>query len=149
MLSKPEIYSACLNQLENKISDLKRTFQEITEEAKTDSKSSAGDKHETSRAMMQMEQEKISRQIENTIEQKNHLEKINNGQSTEKIINGSLILTDHGYFFLSIGMGKIMLNNMPVFVLSPESPLGEKLLGLKRNDSVTMNDKKYLIINFW
>ena len=146
MLSKSKVYSSCINLVTDKIAASKRAFKEITEEAKTDSKSSAGDKHETSRALMQIEQEKISRQLQNIIDQKKQLEKINIDQQSEKIISGSLILTNQGCFFLSVGIGKIMVNDTPVFVLSPSSPLGAKLTGLKKGDSTTINGTNYIIV---
>ena len=146
MLLKSKVYSCCINLIADKITASKKAFKEITEEAKTDSKSSAGDKHETSRALMQIEQEKISRQLQNIIDQKKQLEKINIDQQSEKIISGSLILTNQGYFFLSVGIGKIMVNDTPVFVLSPSSPLGAKLTGLKKGDSTTINGTNYIIM---
>lgn len=146
MLSKSMVYNSCIKSVSDKITAAGKAFKEITEEAKTDSKSSAGDKHETSRALMQMEQEKISRQLQNMIDQKKQLEKINIDQHSEKIITGSLILTNQGYFFLSVGLGKITVKDTPVFVLSSGSPLGAKLTGLKKDDSTTINGTNYIII---
>ena len=146
MLSKSMVYSSCIKSVSDKITASGKAFKEITEEAKTDSKSSAGDKHETSRALIQMEQEKISRQLQNGIDQKKELEKINIDQNSERIIPGSLILTNQGYFFLSVGLGKITVNDTTVFVLSSGSPLGAKLTGLKKGDSIIMNGTNYIIM---
>ena len=147
MLIKSKVYNSCINLITDKITASNRAFKEITEEAKTDSKSSAGDKHETSRALMQIEQEKISRQLQNMLDQKKQLEKIKIDQQSDKIIPGSLILTNQGYFFLSVSIGTIAMDDTRVFVLSSSSPLGAKLIGLKKGDSTDINGTKYIIMD--
>jgi hypothetical protein len=145
MLNKEKVYNACLGFLNSKIFELKKALKELTEEAGSDSKSSAGDKHETSRAMMQIEQERIIRQKEKFEEQLAQLEKMNLKTIPEKIVPGSLILTTQGYFFLSIALGKIEVEGTTIYVLSPASPLGAKLSGLKKGDAVKVNNAKYEI----
>jgi transcription elongation GreA/GreB family factor len=145
MIAKKEVYNAVLNSLSDKLSELKMALFEITEEAKTDSKSSAGDKHETSRAMMQNEQEKIIRQMEMLTEQLNQMQRINVDAHSERIVAGSLIKTNNGYFFLSVPLGKITVQNIPVFVLSPTSPLGKLLIGLTKEQSTVVNGIAYII----
>ncbi len=107
---------------------------ELEEGAQNDSKSSAGDKHETARAMVQIEQEKIGRQVQDLLIQKTQLEK-----------GGSLIKTDRGYLFLSVPLGKIMVENTSVTVISPQSPLGKKLQGLKAGEKTDINDISYSV----
>lgn len=145
MFSKQEVYHTCFNLLEDKIAALKKSFRDITEEAETDSKSSAGDKHETSRAMMQMEQEKISNRLNRVLEEKVRLEKINTDRQPERIIPGSLIETDKGWFFLAVSLGKVIVSGTPVFVLSPASPLGTRLMGLKAGEAAVINGVTYLV----
>ena len=62
MLLKQNIYSQCLLILNQKIEELNSALATATESANNETKSSAGDKHETARAMMQLEQEKLSLQ---------------------------------------------------------------------------------------
>jgi transcription elongation GreA/GreB family factor len=149
MITKKEVYNAVLNSLSHKLSELKMALFEITEEAKTDSKSSAGDKHETSRAMMQNEQEKIIRQMEMLTEQLNQLQRINVDAPSERIFAGSMIKTNNGYFFLSVPLGKITVQNITVFVLSPTSPLGKLLIGLTKGQSASVKGVKYVVEEVW
>ncbi|MEP7169012.1 MAG: hypothetical protein ABI855_06530 [Bacteroidota bacterium] len=142
---KQNVYDCCMKQLDDKIEMLKTALHELKEGAENDSKSSAGDKHETARAMMQLEHEKISRQHDETYRQKNELEKIVTQTVSEKIIKGSLIKANDNYFYLSIALGKINVHGVPVIVLSSQSPLGQKMAGLKKGDSVDMNGIHYVI----
>src|SRR5437868_9174018 len=95
--------------------------------------------------MMQIEQEKLGKQLKEIFDQRTELEKTDISKHFSHVTKGSLIKTDKGYFFLSIGLGKIIVEKETVFIISPRSPLGTKLLGKKENDSVEMNGVKYVI----
>ena len=117
----------------------------VTESSNNETKSSAGDKHETARAMMQLEQEKLGKQLKEIEEQKTELVKLDISKTPSLIARGTLIQSDKGFLFLSIGLGKIVVHGEPVFAISPQSPLGLKLLGKKEKDIVEMNEVKYTI----
>lgn len=145
MQFKQKIYDTCLQVVNDKIQNFQNTLNDLSEGAKNDSKSSAGDKHETARAMMQLEQEKISKQLDETLSQKAILQKMDVHVKSNHIQNGSLIKTNHGYLFLSIALGKIKTDKTDVIVLSAASPLGVKLLGKEVNSFVEINTAKYII----
>ncbi|MEO5572520.1 MAG: hypothetical protein ABIT08_10335 [Bacteroidia bacterium] len=145
MTFKQKIYADCLQLINEKIRSLREALHDLKTGAENDAKSSAGDKHETSRAMMQLEYEKINRQLDELLRQKNGLEKIDIGQVSPKIINGSLIKTNNGYLFLSVAIGKITVDDKIVMVVSSQSPVGLKILGKKTGDTVEVNKIKYLI----
>jgi hypothetical protein len=65
MLTKKIVFEAALESLNEKQTRLESAFDDAQNALNDDSKSSAGDKHETSRAMVQLEQEKLSSQLEN------------------------------------------------------------------------------------
>ena len=115
------------------------------EGAKSDSKSSAGDKHETSISMMQLEQEKVRKQLNEALEQKAELDKININVNNNRIAKGSLVKANNMFLFISIALGKITIDNKQIIILSSQSPLGIKLMGKQKNDSVEINGIKYLI----
>jgi hypothetical protein len=141
---KRKLFSACMALLDEKIKGLYTALDDLTAGAETDSKSSAGDKHETSRAMMQIEHENLSRQLDGLLKEKNELAGIDIGRS-EFIRKGSLIKTNYGYIFLSVALGKITVDAENVITLSPQSPLGKKLLNHSEGDTVETNGIKYEI----
>ncbi|HXU25982.1 MAG TPA: hypothetical protein VN698_02030 [Bacteroidia bacterium] len=145
MQLKEKIYAACLQVVNEKIQALQSTLQELGEGAISDGKSSAGDKHETARAMMQLEQEKISRQLDELLVQKTVLQKIDATLKSWQITKGSLIKTNKGYLFLSVPLGKISVDGTDVIILSPQSPLGLKLMGLQAKSSTEINAVTYLV----
>jgi hypothetical protein len=147
MSFKQKVYQQYLILINEKILSLKKILDELSDSAKNETKSTAGDKHETSLAMLQIEQENTRKKYIDATEQKLQLEKIDIAQYTGKIIKGSLIKTNHGFLFLSIASGKIIIDNLEIIALSPQSPLGNKLLGLQKNDTVEMNRLQYIILN--
>lgn len=143
--SKQKIYSACLEILERKIANLRESFQSLSEAVSNETKSSAGDKHETSRAMMQLEQEKIGKQISEALTLKKELLEIDVNQSYHGINRGSLVKTDRGFLFVGPGLGKVSVNDETIITVSVQSPLGMKLIGKEKGDIVEMNGAKYFI----
>jgi transcription elongation GreA/GreB family factor len=147
MLNKQEILSACSAVLEEKIQALRSSLNELESDSQNDSKSSAGDKHETARAMMQLEQEKLSVQLRELLGQKVTLESIDPSIHPSEIIKGSVVLTDRGILFIGIALGKIVAGNATIVCISPVSPLGALLLGKKSGDLISVNNTSYIIKN--
>jgi hypothetical protein len=95
--------------------------------------------------MMQLEHEKISRQLAETLRQKNDLEKIVTTAVSPGIASGSLIKANNMYFFLGIALGKINVEDKEVIAFSLHSPLGQKMAGLKAGDAPSVNGIRYVI----
>lgn len=145
MSFKIKLYNACIQQLDEKISHLQAALNDLTEGAENDSKSSAGDKHETSRAMMQIEYEKISRQLSDAFSQKATIEQIDVTKQSAVVQTGSLIKTNRGYLFMSVALGKMNVDGTEAITLSVQSPLGQKLSGLKAGNVAEINGIQYII----
>ncbi len=120
-------------------------MEEITASANADSKSSAGDKHETTRAMMQLEQEKLGKQVMEAVDQITEFDKIDFTKTSTTVTQSSLVETDKGYFFIAGSIGKITVRDTTVFVISAKSPLALALAGAQPNTSVTFNGVLYHI----
>lgn len=147
MTFKEKVYESYLQILEDKIQLFQTNLNDLRESSSNETKSTAGDKYETAIAMLHIEQENTNQQLKEALKQKILFSKIDPHVSTSKIINGSLIKTNKGYFFLSIALGKIIVDSTMIIALSPHSPLGQKLMGLKANDAAEMNGTRYIIEN--
>jgi hypothetical protein len=145
MSFKEEIYKACENHVNNRINFLQKILNDLKDGAQNDAKSSAGDKHETSLSMMQLEQEKVRKQLNEAQEMNAILEKINPKIVSIKINKGSLIKTNIGYFYIAVALGKLKVGNEEIYSISLQSPMAKKLLGLSLNDQTEMNSKKIII----
>jgi hypothetical protein len=148
MYSIEQVHKACIKEINERILFYKKLMSDLNQGAQNDSKSSAGDKHETARAMMQLEQEKIGKQLLEAEEISNTLSKIETRISSKYIGIGCLVKTNFGYFYIAVPLGKLIIDKQEVYVLSPKSPLGLKLTGLETNSKFEINSRKYIIESF-
>lgn len=144
-LVKQQIVEFSRRQLDERITEVEKQGKSLQEGVAGESKSSAGDKHETARAMMNLEQEKLGRQYQELLNMKEVFEKIDFHSRSSAVKLGSLIITNKGKFLLSIGWGKVVIQNEDVLLLSSQSPLGEVLLGKTVGDKIQMNTNQYII----
>ncbi len=131
--------------LETKINGLQQHLNDLKESTANETKSTAGDKYETARAMLQIEQDNTRRQLQEVLEQQSIFTAIDIAISSNEIIRGSLVKTNKGYLFISVALGKIMVDGTTVVALSPQSPLGKQLMGLRVNDAASINNLAYAI----
>ena len=138
---KEEICKSVLIMLEQKIKIAKESISCIQEARNNETKSSAGDKYETSRAMMQAELDKQNILLQQFIQQKNVFLKIQKTKPSEKIDFGSWVETNQGNYLIAIGIGKVR----DAFVISLASPLGMALKGQRIGDKTSFQNKEYKI----
>jgi len=120
-------------------------ISDLAQDAQNDAKGSAGDKHETALSMMHLEQEKLNQKLAEIIEQKNVVDKIDADVIHIKVALGSLVQTNDMLFYISAALPKIQLENKTIIAVSPQSPLGSKLLGKSIGDAVLINTNRFQI----
>lgn len=143
---KKQLLVKCFSFVEER----EKTIQEIIlsnqKSLASETKSSAGDKHETGRAMLQLEMEKAGQQLASIKLLKETLQKVDIENTSEKIRLGSLVITNKGNYFLAISMGKVSIEKTPYFVVSVVSPIGKLLLGKQKGDAFNFNGMQYQIL---
>lgn len=145
MSVKIKLYELCVAFVEQRIASSQKAIEHAQLAANEETKSSAGDKYETGRAMMQLEIEKQSVQLGEAMKLKQVLSLINPEKTTDTIQSGSLIFTDQGNFYISISAGKLEVQGNMYFAVSPVSPIGALLMGKKSGDAVQLNRKTFTI----
>lgn len=142
---KKELYQQCLSYVQKCMEAAQLAISEAQKASNDDTKSSAGDKYETGRAMMQQETNRNLVQLNEANKLKVALNKINPNGVADKIEPGSIVLTDNGNFYIAVSAGILRVNNDSYFAVSPASPIGLKLSGLKAGAHFKLNDKIYHI----
>lgn len=146
-MNKQEILEMAQQKINNRIDELESIILDLQDSLGKDTKSSAGDKHETGRAMVQLEQEKLSKQMSELLLMRRVLDQINPSIKHVKIGIGSLVETSMGWYFISVGLGQIKTDGKVIFALNPQAPLGQKLMGKKVGESIDLNGKHIIILN--
>ena len=103
------------------------------------------DKYETGRALVQTEIEHTAKQLDELLQNRKSLLAIDPEIVHSRIEKGSLVSTDRGIFFISLGLGKIKTDNQEYFVISPLSPIGQQLIGKKIGDMFNFRNSIYTI----
>jgi transcription elongation GreA/GreB family factor len=131
--------------LQDKIDVFRDMISGLTEDAQNDAKGSAGDKHETALSMMHIEQEKLNHKLKEILEQKAILDKIDATLNHTKIALGSLVQTNGMFLFISAALPKITVDDKIIIAVSPQSPLGSKLMGNEVGFEFEINTTRYII----
>ncbi len=142
---KKELYQSCVEFVNKREQTVSHIITSNQKALTSETKSSAGDKHETGRAMLQLEMEKAGQQLEGIYQMKIVLAKIRLGDASGLVKLGSLISTNQATYFLAISAGKIMISNNSYYAISPSSPIGKLLLGNKVGDAFVFNGKTVTI----
>ena len=147
--TKTELYNHINGILNDKINALIENIKSATESKNSDTKSSAGDKFETGREMIQIEINKLEQQLSNTRKLKNDLNKINIEKDFSSVEFGSIVITNKGNYFISIGIGKIEINNKYYYAVSLASPIGKALYNKHENNEIVFNNDSIKIIKIY
>lgn len=142
---KQQLYTYCRQWVDNKIALAQSEISAAQAAANEETKSSAGDKYETARAMAQLEIEKNTSQLSEAGKLRRLLNEFSPETKTTKVQLGSLVQTDNGWYYISLSAGKVVLDDVTYICLSPVSPLGAKMVNLESGEKFSFNYKNYLI----
>lgn len=136
---KSRLHTTCLDFIEAKIVGMQQLLVSIAEAKEGETKSSAGDKFETTHAMLEMEEENYSRQMVQLVAIKNTLTQVARRVGIDVIGPGNLVVTKKQRYYLSAALGKIRLDDQDYFCISTEAPIGKLLLGKEVGDTISFN----------
>ncbi len=141
---KAELHKRCADYIKMRMEAAEQGIKEAQQASIDDTKSSAGDKYETGRAMMQQETDRNLGQLNEANKLKVALNSIGTGASAIAEA-GSVVYTNSGNFYLAISAGSLIVDGIVYFAVSPVSPIGLKLKGQKMGGGFTLNGKTYKI----
>lgn len=143
---KQELFIQCQAFVDSRLKAIQKTIGEIQESLTSETKSSAGDKHETGRAMLQLEREKAGHQLSEIEKLNQLLSKIDVAKSSEIIGLGSLIFTTQANYFIIISAGELKADEQSFYAISANTPIAKLLLAKRKGDQIEFRDQKFEII---
>lgn len=142
---KSALYRKCDEYVKQRIENAQNAMTSAQEAANDESKSSAGDKYTTDRAMMQLEKEKYAYQLAEAIKLSKIMVLLSIDKRFDQVALGSLVYTTTGIYFIAISLGKISIEGHDIFVISAISPIGQRLINKKIHDVIDFNGRKFTI----
>ena len=124
---------------------LQMSMKEAQEAANEETKSSSGDKYETTRAMNQLDKDMYARQLAENRKELAAIMETDCQKSTSTIEAGSFVKCDHANFLILAGLGKIEFENENIFVISPNAPLAKAINGKIKGESFLFNRQEMVI----
>lgn len=142
---KRDIHEALMKRLQAEITSMKQELQDVQLSANNETKSSAGDKYETGRAMAQLEIEKIRSLL---LEKERALTVVNGlvMHAVDFVRPGSLAITTAGYFYISVNGGEFTVRSAKIRCISPASPLAGAMAGKGAGHNFSLMQKPQSII---
>lgn len=138
---KTKAYQQLQTLVQEKITQAEQAVAAAIESRDGETKSSAGDKFETGRAMMQLEQQRHEVQLSKAFQLSADLDRLDIQATYSTVTPGALVQTDRGIYFISIGMGKIVVDSQTVYCISILSPIGKALLHHKENAIIPFQNR--------
>lgn len=135
----------CFEFVQKKQDNLLEAISDSKSSLGSESQSTAGDKHDTSRAMMHLEIEKKGHQLGELEKLKKVLTQVNTEVLSERIGLGSIIETDSGFFFIAINAGKTMIDTIEFTIVSLASPFAQILSKTDLNGTALVMNRPYKI----
>ena len=142
---KELIYSHCENFVDGRFKTIQNSIKQIQESLSSETKSSAGDKHETGRAMLQLEREKLGHQLAEIQRIKESFYKIDITKASKVVGLGSLVFTSNTHYFIGVSAGELIVNNNTFYAISANTPIAKLLLAKGVGDIVQFRDTPFTI----
>lgn len=143
---KKNLFEACSTFLKKRKQIITRAIDDLEESLYSETKSSAGDKHETGRAMIQLEREKLGNQLAELQKTEQILNKINPNLTQQHASFGSIVFSSNMNFFISISAGRIEMANNIFYAIASDTPIAQLLMGKAEGDTVHFRNDTFVIV---
>jgi transcription elongation GreA/GreB family factor len=142
---KKQLHQLCTDFVQQRMGNAQQAILSAEQSAAEDTKSSAGDKYETGREMLQQEKNRGMAQLTEANKLLIALNRISTNGHSIKVEEGSVVKTNNGNFYIAVSAGILNLNGENYFAISAVSPIGVKMLGCKVADEFGLNGKSYIV----
>ena len=144
-MMREKLLAKCADYVEERVSRLQSSIKDLEHDLGNETKSSAGDKYETSREMMNTEINKLQNQLQSFKKLKEVLAVIENRKASTTVQLGSIVKTDAANYFISIPVGEIKVEEEKYYAIGLNSPIGKLLLGKEKGEQFIFQQKEFSI----
>jgi len=146
---KTKLLNACQNHLSSRRQAVEAILANVAISLQEETKSSAGDKHETGRAMLQLERENAGKQLAQIEKLEAILQRFSPAISSGPVHLGSVVMTSQNNYFIAIPAGAITIGDELFYAIGATSPIGEILLSKKVGDAVNFRESEFEITSIF
>jgi transcription elongation GreA/GreB family factor len=143
--TKEKLYRLCEEYIQKRETEIKKIISDARDAANNETKSSAGDKYETGREVMQQEIDLNLTRLNEINKLKLTMERIAPDCKCETAQPGALVRTSNGNYYIAISAGQLKIDGTTYYAISAASPIGAEMIGKRSGDSFTLNRKQITI----
>ncbi len=140
------IFDGLCAELDQNLKNRRDHLHSLRESLGSETKSSAGDKHETGRAMIHSEQARVQDSV-NRLE--GMLSKLRQYAAVigpiQRVSPGALVETTGPWVLVGVPMGKVQLPDALVLCVGAEAPLAQQWHGAQPGDQVVLGSQQLTI----
>ena len=145
-MTRSQVFEALESHLMAAVKEGDWNLSSLQEALASEAKSTAGDKHETGRAMIHQEMRQVNETLQRSQSALRELTRMKmSSESPARVVSGVLIETTGPWVLMGLPLGKIDLNGTVVIGVSSEAPLAKAWFGSKPGDEVCLGPSTFLI----
>ncbi|MEM1123695.1 MAG: 3-oxoacyl-ACP synthase [Bacteroidota bacterium] len=141
MTIKLQLYQQLQERIDKRVKNAQKAVLAAQDSKSNQTKSSAGDKFETGRAMMQAEEDRCRSQLAQALTLQNELARLPFRVPSATVKRGSLVGSDQANYFISVGLGKLEIANTIYYAISLASPIGQLLQDKQVGETIDFRGK--------
>jgi len=142
---KIELYNLCLKYVADSIGEIEAAIADRREAMQNETKSSMGDKYETTREILQQDINMNMDRLNKAKADEAILHTINPESLSEIVVPGSLVQCSNGNFYIAVSAGYFTIAGNKYYAVSVSSPIGTQLKGKRAGDTFVLNGKSNTI----
>jgi transcription elongation GreA/GreB family factor len=143
---KKAAYGHCFQFVVVRLKRIQLQISELEMALTSETKSSAGDKHETGRAMIQLEREKLGQQLAELEKTQQLLSKVPRERDTTTVGLGNLVITNTFSYYIAVSAGECKYEGKSIYCISAATPIGQLIMGKSIGHIIHFNGKTTSIV---
>ena len=146
-MTKNDIFDALESHLQAAVCEAQGHLASLQEALTSEAKSTAGDKHETGRAMIHQEMRQVNDTLQRSQSALQEWTRMKQVQTAPvRVVSGVLVETTGPWVLVGLPLGKLSLDGGLVLGVSPEAPLAQAWHGAKVGDEVRLGSSTLQIV---
>lgn len=148
-INKEELFNKCLDSVNEQINKYRGKMDELSGYNAENNMNPDFDEYGNKGEML-TEYEKQTGYLDNAQEMKETLANLDRNHLSETIRPGSLVETKNSFYYISVALGQIDLEDgSQVFAISTDAPIYKHLDGKKAGDTFTFHDEEVEIVKVY
>lgn len=146
-MTRQDIYAALEAHLQEVVKEGESHLSSLQDALTSEAKSTAGDKHETGRAMIHQEMRQVNDTLKRSQSALHELTRFRQASTTPvRVVAGVLVQTTGPWVLVGLPLGKVSLDGDLVFGVSAEAPIAKAWHGAQVGQEVRLGPSTLVIV---